>query len=109
MEPGRDASEIGPSHGLGAAPAYAGTIRHVRSDTLGSNVSATSATEMLERTPLDALDAGVFYDAVPLGCADGRRLGGADGLLHARRRFSQERGLLRRPWRMWLLCLATGV
>jgi len=112
MEPGRDASEIG----LGAAPAYAGTIRHVRSDTLGSNVSATSATsatEMLARTPLDALDAGVFYDAVPLGGADGRCLGGSGACgscaLHARRRFSQELGLLRRQWRVWLLCLATGV
>jgi hypothetical protein len=109
MEPGRDASEIGPSHGLGAAPASAGNIRHVRSDTLGSNVSATSATEMLPRTPLDALDAGVFYAAVQLCDEDGRSLGGADVLLHARRRFSQELSLLRRQWRMWLLCLATGV
>ncbi len=57
MEPGRDASEIGPSHGLGAAPAYAGTIRHVRSDTLGSNVSATSATEMLPRTAEESVEA----------------------------------------------------
>jgi hypothetical protein len=110
METGCDASEIGPSNGLGPAPVYAGNIRHVRSDTLGSNVSATSATEMLPSNPLDPIDAGVFYDAVPLCDEDGPRLGGhADVLLHARRRFSQELSLLRLQWRMWLLCLATGV
>jgi hypothetical protein len=61
---------------------------------------------MLPRAALDALDVDrvVFYDAVPLCDEDGPGV-----LLHARRRFAQELSLLRRQWRMWLLCLATGV
>ena len=59
METGCDVSEIGPSNRLGPATAYSGNIRHVPSNMLGSNISATSMTEMLPRTPLDPFDVVV--------------------------------------------------
>ena len=65
---------------------YPGNIHHVRSNTLDSNISATSTTDMLPNSPRipitpDPLDAVIWHDSVPLRDADGLSLTGREGSL----------------------------
>ena len=67
---------------------YPGNIHHVRSNTLDSNISASSTTDMLPNSPRDRiapthdpLDTVIWHDSVPLRDADGLSLAGSAGSL----------------------------